>query len=157
VCDAYTNSYTGCFGSSIAIATHPTLGDGVLYKNSQVRMVDIADGTSMTFLVGERAALFAKGTWSGAITGGTCRTTPGAPVWAARADPPHVLVMGRCWLRGLMDPWAEPYDFFGAHRNQVPFLFADGSARSISSATDPSVLMALATRDGGEVVSAGDY
>src|SRR5262249_31205141 len=110
-----------------------------------------------TLMVGERAALFAKGTWSGAITLGTCRTTPGAPVWAARADPPHVLVMGRTFYRPLMDVWAEPYDFFGAHRNQVPFLFADGSVKPISTSTSTDVLQALATREGGEVLSANDY
>jgi prepilin-type N-terminal cleavage/methylation domain-containing protein len=155
--DAYTNSYAGCFGASPIISTYPDLGDGVLYLNSQVRLTDILDGTSMTLMVGERAGLFAKGPWAGAITGGTIRTTPGAPVFASRADPPHVMVMGRTYLKPLMSFYAEPYDFFGAHRDQVPFVFADGSVKMISSAVSTDVLQALATRAGGEAVSGSDY
>ena len=157
VCDAYTSSYAGCFGSSVNVGSLPELGDGVLYVNSQVRLSDIGDGTSTTLAVGERAGLFAQGPWAGAITGGTIRTTPGAPVWAARADPPHVMVMARTYYRSLQNEYAEPYDFFSSHRYQVPFLFADGSVKMIDSTTAMDVMRALATRAGGEAVSGSDY
>jgi hypothetical protein len=37
------------------------------------------------------------------------------------------------------------------------FLFADGSVRPVRIGVSLSVLQALVTRDGGEVVNQGDY
>jgi prepilin-type processing-associated H-X9-DG protein len=72
-------------------------------------------------------------------------------------DPPHVMVMARTYLKALLNEYVEPYDFFSGHPYQVPFLFADGSVKSVSSSTSMDVMRALATRAGGEVVSQSDY
>jgi hypothetical protein len=135
----------------------PDAGDGVFYRNSRVRIADITDGASTTLAVGERPALFAQAPWAGAITGGSCQTTPGAPVYVALREPPSVMVMARVGKRRLMDPHSEPYDFFSPHRDVIHFAFADGSARPLSTAVSLDVLAALATRSGGEVISASDY
>jgi prepilin-type processing-associated H-X9-DG protein len=157
VCDASTISYAGCFGASRALIHTPEQGDGLLYRNSQVRLTDITDGTSTTMAVGERPALLAKGPWVGAITGGTIRTTPGAPVLRSIVHPPAIMVLARIGGRPLMNPLAEPYDFFSAHPGVVPFLFADGSVRMVPISTSLPVLQALATRAGGEAISGSDF
>ena len=57
--------------------------------------------------------------------------------------------------RMLNDPNSEPYEFFSPHTGAGVFAFADGSVHALSLNTDVTVLQALATRGGGEVV--GDF
>jgi prepilin-type processing-associated H-X9-DG protein len=57
----------------------------------------------------------------------------------------------------INDPRGDPEDFFTPHTGVAQFLFADGSVHSISTATGLPLLQALSTRDGGEVVNAGDF
>jgi prepilin-type N-terminal cleavage/methylation domain-containing protein len=154
--DAFTNSYAGCYGASRFLSTQPDWGDGVLYRNSRIRITDIADGTTNTLAIGERPALFTKTPWAGAMTEGTARTTPNAPVHHSTIEPAQVMPLARIGLKRLLDPFSEPYDFFSPHRNFVQFLLADGSGRAISSSTDVAVLRALATRAGEEPVSLPD-
>ena len=68
-------------------------------------------------------------------------------------DPAATLAMARFGSKALNDPWSEPYDFFTPHPASMNVLFADGSVRPASLATDPAVLQALATRAGGEAAS----
>ncbi len=153
VVDAATNSYAACYGTSTTIGAKPHLGDGIFYRNSRVRIADVADGTSNTFALGERSALFVKAPWAGAITGGSARTTPGAPVYYSMIHPPQVMPLARIGRKPLMDYYVEPYDFFSPHPGAIQFLLADGSARLVSTSTAVEVLRALATREGGEVAS----
>ncbi len=158
VADAFTNSYVACFGGNAAwINIQPQLGDGVLCRNSAVRFADVTDGTSTTLAIGERTSSLARAPWAGVITGGTVRTTFGAPVYYSRVEPPQIMALARIGSKPLLSPYAEPYDFFSEHPGVVQFLFVDGSAKGISSSTPVDVLHALATRAGGEVVSGGDY
>src|SRR5258708_5758831 len=74
-------------------APDPNIGNGMFYRNSRLRMQDIQDGTSNTLSIGERGAFFTKTPWAGVMTGGTARTTPGAPVYTAILEPPSVMTM----------------------------------------------------------------
>lgn len=149
---AATNSYAACYGFGGLPNTEPDSGNGAFYRNSHTRITDITDGSSSTFLVGERAAMFARGPWAGVMTGGTIRTTPGAPVYSSIYELAPVMVMARVWNKSLNSPLSEPYDFFSPHGVVVHFLFADGSVHALSNATDLTVLQGLATMSGGEVV-----
>jgi prepilin-type N-terminal cleavage/methylation domain-containing protein/prepilin-type processing-associated H-X9-DG protein len=153
---AATNSYAACFGSNLLLTTQPQLGDGIFYRNSKTRIDDISDGTSNTLTIGERAALFTRTPWAGAVTGGTCRTTPGAPVYYTMIEPAQVMVLARIGRKPLLDFYAEPYDFFSPHPGLVNFVLADGSVRALRSSTDLTVLQGLATRAGGEAVGVPD-
>ncbi|REJ71289.1 MAG: DUF1559 domain-containing protein [Planctomycetota bacterium] len=150
---AHTTSYAASFGSFGLINTDPDFGNGLFQRNSRIRMRDIVDGQSMTIAVGERAALFAKAPWAGVISGGTVRTTPGAPVFTATVELAPAMALSRMGNRSLNSPFSEPYDYFSGHGQVVYFLFADGSVRSLTGSTDHSLLHAMATRAEGEVVS----
>jgi prepilin-type processing-associated H-X9-DG protein len=147
---AATNSYAGCFGAGGLLNYKPDLGNGVFFRNSKIRLMDIGDGTSNTMAVGERCALFTQTPWAGVMTGGTCRTTPGAPVYGAILEPAPVMTLARIGNKPLLSRYSEPYDFFSPHGTLVHFVFADGSVQALSSGTSVSLLQALATRSKGE-------
>jgi prepilin-type N-terminal cleavage/methylation domain-containing protein/prepilin-type processing-associated H-X9-DG protein len=154
---AATNSYAACFGWEGLINTEPDKGSGIFFRNSRVAVKDIVDGTSSTFAIGERCALFTRGPWAGVMTNGCTKTTPGAPVHSASIEWAPTLVLARIGHKTLNSTSSEPYDFFSPHRNQVQFLFADGAVHGLSTGVDNSVLLALATRAGGEAISESDY
>jgi prepilin-type N-terminal cleavage/methylation domain-containing protein/prepilin-type processing-associated H-X9-DG protein len=151
-----TNSYAGCFGALTPPPNAPDTGSGIFYRNSAVRMADVTDGLSSTLAVGERGAFFTQTPWAGVMTGGTARTTPGAPVYTSVIEPAPTMTLAYC-KRALHDPNSEPYDFFAPHQGLCQFLFADGSVHPLGTSTSTTVLMALATRGGGEAISGTDY
>jgi prepilin-type N-terminal cleavage/methylation domain-containing protein/prepilin-type processing-associated H-X9-DG protein len=147
------NSYAASYGNGGDIGEQAEGGDGMFWRNSAVRIVEAVDGASNTFLVGERAALFAKGPWAGAVARGSIRTTPGAPVYYAAVEEAPTMVMGRVNKLPLNDPYSTTYDFFAPHGQRGNFVFADGSVRALSTSVDVPTLRALASRHGGEVIS----
>jgi prepilin-type N-terminal cleavage/methylation domain-containing protein/prepilin-type processing-associated H-X9-DG protein len=152
---ASTNSYVANYGAEGLITLFPERGNGPFYRNSATTLLEISDGTSSTILLGERASLFARAPWIGAMTRGTVRTTPNAPVYSSSILTAQTMTMARVGRKPLNDPWAEPYDFFSPHPGSSNFVFADGSVHSIRLNVSISVLQALATRASGDVV--GEY
>jgi hypothetical protein len=148
---AATNSYAACYGAEGLLTYNPDDGNGVFSRNSKRRIADITDGTSQTFLIGERSALLAQAPWAGAVTHGTIRTTPGAPVYNSSIQPSPAMPMARIGRKPLNDPFSEPYDFFSPHPGIVQFVFGDGSVQPVRTTTSIRILQALATRAGGEV------
>jgi prepilin-type N-terminal cleavage/methylation domain-containing protein/prepilin-type processing-associated H-X9-DG protein len=149
---AATNSYAACFGTGYLLGVQPDHGNGVFYRNSGIRYKDIMDGSSNTLAIGERGAILAQGPWAGVMTGGSIRTTPGAPVYWSIVEPAPAMVLARVGPHTLNSPISEPYDFFSPHGQTVNFLFCDGSVRGLSIGTDLGVLQALATAAEGEAV-----
>jgi prepilin-type processing-associated H-X9-DG protein len=149
--DAVTTSYAACFGVGVLLESAPGDGDGMFYRNSRVRVMDVRDGTGYTFAVGERAARLTQTAWAGAVSGGTARLTDGAPTGnpnAVKGAPVQALASAS--IHALNDDFSDPEDFFSTHRAVANFLFADGSVRAVPSGTDVTVLHDLATRAGGE-------
>jgi len=153
--EAATNSYAGCYGNYGPITQ--SAGTGLFYENSRIAIADIHDGTSNTIAVGERAALFAQTPWSGAMSGGSVRTTEGAPAYQSIMEPATVMCLARAGNRYLNDPFSEAYDFFSPHQGMVNFLFADGSVHGLTSQVAPSVVQALATISGEEIIGGDQF
>jgi prepilin-type N-terminal cleavage/methylation domain-containing protein len=139
--------------------------DGVLYVNSAVKMGQITDGTSNTLMIGERPSsnnlLFG---WQ----------------WAGAGDPPYFgttdVVLGV--HERAINPTAAPdyyrpgtivdpgdlhrYHYWSLHPNGCVWALADGSIRFIpynaggqqaAPGAQPTVIEAMASRDGGESIS----
>ncbi len=146
--------------------------DGILYVNSGVKMGHITDGTSNTFMVGERPP--------------SSRLEYGWQ-WAGSGDSPYFgasdVVLGVHERPGL--PTADPdffrpgavqdptdahrYHFWSLHPGGSNWAIADGSVRFISYSSGgpqavgttttpakPTVVEAMSTRSGGEIFELPD-
>jgi hypothetical protein len=154
---AATNSYAASFGVGTDLDEELDDNNGVFSRNSLVRVTDITDGSSNTLAVGERAALLTQTPWAGAVSFGTTRITPGAPVTDPGAvEEAPTQVLAHVAVHTLNDPNSDPEDFYTPHTGAGLFLFADGSVRPVRIGVNLGVFQALATRDGGETVSPDD-
>jgi prepilin-type N-terminal cleavage/methylation domain-containing protein len=148
-------SYVGVQGTNLLAR------DGVLFKDSHIRLTDITDGTSNTIMVGERppSADFWYGWWYASVgqfgSGspdcvlGARELNPGGGfVWFLPQGPYH-------FQRGSLDNQADVFHFWSLHPGGAHFLFADKSVRFLTYSAD-AVLPALVTRKGGEVVELPD-
>lgn len=143
-------NYIGCFGTEEldgcenapgdlpVMADGTCKGDGVFYHNSKVRLADITDGTTNTFLVGERktvAKLNWFSTWPGMIAEGE---EAFQRVCGSADHPPN-------------SPAIHFDDFSSQHVGRAQFCLGHGSVRFISENIDRGVYQSLATIH-GEVV-----
>jgi prepilin-type processing-associated H-X9-DG protein len=176
---AAPSSYAACVGGNETdTATginDDALGRGVFYRGSRVRVADITDGTSQTIAVVERAWSKANGIWAGAVPNGTIRRglQNSCPTTGALFYPAATLVQAHCHLINTnADPDGGLDDCSSLHPGGAELLFADGSVHFLkniladggvradgSSIYTPAevVFQALATRAGGEVISADSY
>src|SRR5216683_5559004 len=140
--------------------------DGIFFINSNVNFADIADGTSNTFLFGERyhrdpeydlqhnvvwpgsSSMAQWGRWGYVANAGAVgNVTLHTPVPINYRVPPG----------GDFSTVENRACAFGSgHPGGANFAFADGSVRFLKDSTSLLTLQALSTRAGGEVVSGGD-
>jgi prepilin-type N-terminal cleavage/methylation domain-containing protein/prepilin-type processing-associated H-X9-DG protein len=130
--------------------------NGVIYENSRTRITDISDGTSNTVLVGERPPspdlFWGWWTWSAFDASLGVRDTfavyPNSgthpPIQCASLFPENYRpnTTGAC----------DTHHYWSLHPGGGNWLFADGSVKFLSYQAN-SILPALATRCGGEVVT----
>ncbi len=143
-------NYIGCFGTEeldgcenspgdLPVMTNGQCqGNGVFYHNSKVNFRDITDGTSNTFMVGERRTnteLDWYTTWPGMIAEG--EEAFQRVCGSADHTPNH--------------PNTHFDDFSSRHVGGAQFCLGDGSVRFISESIDSGVYQGLATIRGGEV------
>lgn len=128
--------------------------DGVLFRDSRIKLIQIMDGTSQTIMLGERPPPpnFQLGWWYrgwGQAQEGSAEMLLGAKEWntseATCGEGPYQFQPGR------IDQFCDLFHFWSLHSGGAHFLFADGSVRFLSYSAS-AIMPALSTRSGGEVV-----
>ena len=147
---AAVSTYAGCHHDVEA----PIDADnhGLLFLNSALRYTDILDGSSQTFLIGEmmpyeyrqqQGGKFARENNSLGWVSGTRSTLRNSASinarWNRRREPEPPPQLGPLDVGG----------FGSAHPGVAIFAFADGSCRSISDDTEPTLLQQLGHRADG--------
>ena len=129
--------------------------DGVLFPDSAVRFVDIADGTSQTLFIGERPP--SSDNYLGWWYAGTGQQLDGSGDFLLAAHDTNRTFRAPTCPRGPYsfrpgDPkeQCDSFHFWSLHSGGANFAFADGSVHFLTYSAD-SILPALATRAGGEV------
>ncbi|MBI1915381.1 MAG: DUF1559 domain-containing protein [Planctomycetes bacterium] len=131
--------------------------DGVLFRDSRIRLTDITDGRSQTLLIGERppSTDFQFGWW---YAGAGQRFTGSADMVLGVEEPNLLLVTtGSCapgvyrFGPGSIGNQCDMFHFWSLHRGGAHFLFADGSTHFLDYSA-ARILPGLASRAGREVV-----
>jgi prepilin-type processing-associated H-X9-DG protein len=141
------------------------MASGMFSRNSRTSFADILDGASQTIAVGERSHNLSYVTWTARSIDGWLGKTSFIEGGTDKFDPSPE----ECWTQvlgpvGLEDgprtpnsPEAHVEDYWSRHPGGVNFLFADGSVHFLKNSIHPTPWRALATRAGGEVISADSY
>jgi prepilin-type processing-associated H-X9-DG protein len=143
------SSYGGCSGTS---PTNPDGSkmkqDGMFYINSAIRIADVLDGTSNTFLFGERSRLNLPATSTSQSVGGWAWVN----LYALEDNAMNTSVP----MEGFK---THDLNAFGSqHVGGANFCFADGSVHFTNANIDLiNVYQPLSTRAGGEVISGSAY
>lgn len=129
--------------------------DGILFRDSHVRLAGIMDGTSRTLLAGERppSADFQFGWW---YAGAGQQETGSAETFLG-VEEQNVSPYSRvpCFSGvykygpGQVTNQCDLFHFWSLHNSGANFAFADGSVRFLSYSAAP-LMPALASRAGGE-------
>jgi len=140
-----TDFYFGGNGSGVIISVRPQCKNGkAIAPSDRIRMASVTDGTSSTFLFGEkfvplnRLAQFPEDSpaYDGDHLPASCRLAgPGLRL----ANSPS-------------DPLADMFSFGSWHPAGVHFALVDGSVRMFSPETDTKLLGSLANRRDARVV-----
>ena len=140
------NAYGVCMGSGTN--NNSTTHNGILFTNSRIRVRDIRDGTSQTFLIGHvkqgggpgSSALRAGVFWTHkeGVYVGTCRPMNGP------YDPAYTAAVS-CDVANSL------------HEGGAFFALADGAVKFFSENIDMGTYRALSTRANNELVDDEDY
>jgi len=128
--------------------------DGAFLRNRWLRIADMTDGLSNTLFVGERCSRMSFTSWTGAVTGGEVPSQ----LDPAASESSAALVLSHAGPHVPNNPEVTDADATASfHPIGVNFLFGDGSVHVINNTIDVPIYDALATRQGGEAASGGDY
>jgi len=138
-------NYFGVMGSAeFASDGIHLLNDGILLHggpNSAVNIKQVTDGLSHTIIMGERGISITLYGWPYCGAGDEYNTGYGDNLMTTQLG----------LSAGDPDGTAD-YHFWSYHPNLAQFLWADGSAQPLTYDTELSVLKALSTKAGGELV-----
>jgi prepilin-type N-terminal cleavage/methylation domain-containing protein/prepilin-type processing-associated H-X9-DG protein len=167
---ANVNAATGGNGGHVSAG-------GILFPNAQVRMSQITDGTSNTFLVSEQSNFIttangSRQAWTASsrngwlmgagstgippnyLPGGNNRafniTTIRYPINLTTNNWPDA--PGNCFTTGVCEDQGGNIPLNSTHDGGVNVLLADGSVRFVTDSTPLATLGMLATRDYGLVI-----
>jgi prepilin-type processing-associated H-X9-DG protein/prepilin-type N-terminal cleavage/methylation domain-containing protein len=168
ICDVASSNYVGCFGKGDPSSLYPYSptdnppgrdnGEGLFIRNRSIQIAAIIDGTSQTLAVGEKSQNLARATWTGAVTNAAVPITELQAEDGLSPESGDALVVAHTGeLDGPNSKPAHADQFWARHPGGAQFAFADGSVRFIKEKRPLAIFQSLATRQGGEVVSADSY
>ena len=136
---------------------NPQSYNGVLFWQSQIRLTDIVDGTSNTFLAGERPP--SSNLWYGWWFAGAGYDGSGVgDVLLGSLETNYASALGCAgsyvqFQAGNLNNYCDQAHWWSPHIGGANFSMCDGSSRFINY-NSASVLPGLATRNGSEVIPA---
>jgi prepilin-type N-terminal cleavage/methylation domain-containing protein/prepilin-type processing-associated H-X9-DG protein len=159
ICDVASSDYVGCFGTGdVSDIPGRDFGEGLFFRKSGVRVASITDGTSNTIAVGEKSQNLARATWTGAVSHAAVPITELQAEDGLSPEGGGALVLSHTGeLDGPNSRPAHADQFWARHPGGVNFVYADGSVRFLKEKRPLPLFRALATRQGGEVLSADSY
>jgi prepilin-type N-terminal cleavage/methylation domain-containing protein/prepilin-type processing-associated H-X9-DG protein len=155
ICQVAPSNYVGMYGTG---EPGPD-GDGILFRDSQIAIRDVLDGTSQTLFLGERSHQLGDATWVGSVTGAILYPTDNNNIGRYATETSSGMVLGHAGEGlGPGDPRSDVNQFYSLHAGRgVNFLFGDGHVAFLKATMNYRAYQALATRAGGEVVPADAY
>jgi prepilin-type N-terminal cleavage/methylation domain-containing protein/prepilin-type processing-associated H-X9-DG protein len=139
-----SSDYAACTGDT---STAPTTGAFQLvntdHMKSLIRIGDITDGTSNTFLIGEKH--IQKGKLNDPIVDGFILSGSEQQTYHRRA--------GVSWPLAISPDVVVSSQFGSWHPGVCQFVFADGHVQAVKNSTPGPVLALLANRNDGQVIS----
>ena len=168
ICDVASSNYVGCVGSGDPSSLYPYSptddppgrdnGNGLFFRNRSIRIAEITDGTSQTLAVGEKSQNLARATWTGAVSRAAVPITQLQAEDGLSPEGGDALVIAHTGeLDGPNSRPAHADQFWSRHPGGAQFCFADGSVRFLKEKRPLFLLQAMATRAGGEVLSADQF
>ena len=159
ICDVASSDFVGCFGKGdVSDIPGRDFGEGLFFRNKSVSIAQIIDGTSQTLAVGEKHQNLARATWTGAISHAAVPLTQLQAEAGLSPEGGGALTLSHSGeLDGPNSRPAHADQFWARHPGGAQFAFADGSVRFIKEKRPLPIFQALATRFGGEVLSADSY
>jgi prepilin-type N-terminal cleavage/methylation domain-containing protein/prepilin-type processing-associated H-X9-DG protein len=156
--------YSDLASAGKAECVYADRANGVFYRNHQISIKQIADGTSHTIMVAERASRQSpQTTWAGAVTNAVI---PPKVATYDNEGPPVLVLTNTGQARdntgkSIPNPRVPNNDLGhvedsnSMHPQGVNIMFCDASVQTINNDIDPDVWVALGTRAGSE--PAGSY
>jgi prepilin-type N-terminal cleavage/methylation domain-containing protein/prepilin-type processing-associated H-X9-DG protein len=140
--------------------------NGVMYRNSHIRVADVTDGLSNTVFAGERTPYLSDAVWAGVVpgakhfsynefassgTGGTGINYDNAGSYVGANSGPSIyedpqIIHPPNWPGGHTD------QMHSQHAGGANILMGDGSVRLYSDGTRLSIWQAVCSRQGGETI-----
>ena len=126
------SNYAGMYGYG-KISMMPDVGNGILYRNSSVKMRDLTDGSSNTFAIGKRNFDLGRTTWYAAIDGYAPNAGMGG-MMTSMTEGPGALVLGHVgqpMMHHTANNTPHIVNYGSLHEGGVHFLLCDGSVRFV--------------------------
>jgi prepilin-type N-terminal cleavage/methylation domain-containing protein/prepilin-type processing-associated H-X9-DG protein len=139
-------------------ANPPVLQTGIMYLCSEIKMADITDGTSNTFLCGEKY-LCPDNYFNGLDPGDDQTAYSGSDIDNERWTGYFGAVYRISPMQDQAGYVPHPYDlpFGSAHSNGFIMAFCDGSVQMMSYSIDLEVYRCLGNRKDGKTIDAKMY
>jgi prepilin-type N-terminal cleavage/methylation domain-containing protein/prepilin-type processing-associated H-X9-DG protein len=168
ICDVASSNYVGCVGKSDPSSLYPYSptdsppgrdnAEGLFFRNRSIRIAEITDGTSQTLAIGEKSQNLARATWTGAVSHAAVPITELQAEDGLSPEGGDALVIAHTGeLDGPNSRPAHADQFWSRHPGGANFTFADGSVRFLKEKRPLAIFQAMATRAGGEILSADQF